>query len=254
MHVFQFGDSNQPLVGVYHTPVNRNSHRPAILLCNPFGEEAVRAFRMLRVLADRLCEAGAPVLRFDYYGTGDSSGPCEDVRAAKCADSILLAHQELQDMVGTQKIVWVGLRLGAAFAARAAQRATPAPAGMIFWDPVTDGSAYLAAIASPMAGPGNDHQAAEALGFTIPAPLRAELSDLTPDTCIPKRLRQAVVIGAEDESGAPALAAALTRSTKRLTWHTDPEVASWNSTDRMNAFHIPAQTLSTITDAVKAWR
>ena len=254
MHAFHFGDSKQPLVGVYHAPVQRNSRMPAVLLCNPFGEEAVRAFRMLRILADQLSEAGAPVLRFDYYGTGDSSGACEEVRAERCTGSILLAHQELQDMAGTQKIVWIGLRLGAAFAARAAARASPAPAGVIFWDPVADGATYLAAITDQVMGTSNDRKTAETLGFVLPDPLRTELQDLTPETCVPKRLRQVVAVCARDEEGDPALAAALARSTKRLTWHADPEVGSWNSDDMMNAFHIPTRTLSTITDEVKAWR
>ncbi|MBK7659827.1 MAG: hypothetical protein IPJ28_12035 [Betaproteobacteria bacterium] len=43
-----------------------------VLLCNPFGQEAIRAHRLVRVLGDRLAAAGFAVMRFDYYGTGDS--------------------------------------------------------------------------------------------------------------------------------------------------------------------------------------
>jgi hypothetical protein len=112
----------------------------------------------------------------------------------------------------------------------------------------------MAALSGETAGSDQDPGDDEAHGFVIPGPLRRELAGLTPESCVPKRLRQVLTISAGDESDDPALAAALTQSTKRLTWHADPEVGSWNSIDKMNSFYIPAQTLSTITDAVKAWR
>jgi hypothetical protein len=46
----------------------------AVLLCNPFGQEAIRCHRAFRLLSARLASSGIPSLRFDYFGTGDSPG------------------------------------------------------------------------------------------------------------------------------------------------------------------------------------
>lgn len=37
MTSFHFGDTDAPLVGVYHRPAVRAPGVPAVLLCNPFG-------------------------------------------------------------------------------------------------------------------------------------------------------------------------------------------------------------------------
>jgi hypothetical protein len=44
----------------------------------PFGQEGIRAHRLYRVMSDRLAAAGYHVLRFDYYGSGDSAGSDEE--------------------------------------------------------------------------------------------------------------------------------------------------------------------------------
>ena len=53
----------------------RPQARVGIVLCNPFGYEAVCAHRTLRYAATVLGANGYPTLRFDYPGTGDSSDP-----------------------------------------------------------------------------------------------------------------------------------------------------------------------------------
>ena len=45
--------------------------------CQPLGHEYIRAHRTFNQLAAGLARAGFPVLRFDYSGTGDSSGADE---------------------------------------------------------------------------------------------------------------------------------------------------------------------------------
>ncbi|MDE2122022.1 MAG: alpha/beta hydrolase, partial [Betaproteobacteria bacterium] len=58
-----------------HQPAAAGARRHhGVLICNPFGQEAIRAHRFLRVLSERLSASGFDVLRFDYFGTGDSAG------------------------------------------------------------------------------------------------------------------------------------------------------------------------------------
>jgi hypothetical protein len=54
----------------------------AVLLCNPFGQEALRSQRGFRVLADRFARTGCATLGFDYFGTGDSDGDDDDASLA----------------------------------------------------------------------------------------------------------------------------------------------------------------------------
>ena len=65
--------SGRQLAALYHPPTSADRGR-AVLILNPLGQEAVRAHRLLRVLADRLARLGVHVLRFDFHGCGDSAG------------------------------------------------------------------------------------------------------------------------------------------------------------------------------------
>ena len=69
-----FGKANRRLFGILHPPAVLDGERANVVLCNAFGQEAIRAQRTMWVLAERLARAGHSVLRFDYYGTGDSMG------------------------------------------------------------------------------------------------------------------------------------------------------------------------------------
>lgn len=139
-----FGNSARHLFGIYHPP--QAPHRapwPAVILCNAFGQEAIRAHRFQRLLAERLARAGHAVLRFDYYGTGDSMGDDADVDLDGWSQDILTAHRELQRRSGTTRIVWAGMRLGATAALRAAHNAPANLASLVLWEPVLDGVRYL---------------------------------------------------------------------------------------------------------------
>jgi alpha/beta superfamily hydrolase len=68
-----FGSADAPLYGVHHAP-QAAPQRTGIVLCYPFGQEYMRAHRACRQLAMLLAKKGYHVLRFDYSGTGNSSG------------------------------------------------------------------------------------------------------------------------------------------------------------------------------------
>src|SRR5690349_23606894 len=72
-----FGDPGSRLFGWIHRPTPQ-VRSIAVLLCNPLGDDVVRAHRSVRHLAENLCAAGFSVLRFDFHGTGDSAGTERD--------------------------------------------------------------------------------------------------------------------------------------------------------------------------------
>lgn len=167
----------------------------AVLLCNPFGEEAARAHRAYRVFARKLEDAGYAAMRFDYAGTGDSSGDIADFGVDAWIEDIEAAADVLRRESGVARIVLVGLRLGATLAALCVQRGRLRAAHVVLWDPVVDGAEYLrelrrahraymdAELGRTKTVPGDsedspDAMLKEALGTPISARLHGELAGI----------------------------------------------------------------------------
>lgn len=265
MNALYFGSSDQPLYGHY-TPSGQVSARaPAIVLCNPFGVEAIRAYRIFKVLAERLSENGCAVLRFDYRGSGDSGGECSDFTPEIATQNILSAHQEIMDLSGKTRVVWIGLRLGALLALKASEGMPKGLRGVICWEAISDGAEYLEELKEAhiaelsrafdlskekiMKMHGGALEA-EALGIEMSAPLRAELSDLGIAKFSHKPARYLGVLEREtstkfdhfDETGT------------KLIKETDEQNQEWNSDAALNAFSIPTKTIKQLVEMVEVMR
>ena len=144
----RFGAPGRELLGLYQPPSGELDRRECCLLCDPFGQEAVRSHRVYRIIADRLSRTGFHVLRFDYFGTGDSTGEDDEGDLDCWTDDILRANDEIIRRSGCPRSAWFGLRLGASLAALASERAARGPKRLVLWDPVIEGTAYLAELAS----------------------------------------------------------------------------------------------------------
>ncbi|MEO8029568.1 MAG: alpha/beta fold hydrolase, partial [Gemmatimonadota bacterium] len=134
-----FGSERAPLFGWYHRPAPGRSIGQAAVLCNPFGYEALTTHRSYRVLAEQLAAQGIATLRFDYEGTGDSSG--EDPapgRVASWQASIAAALAESRRRSRGLPVTLVGLRLGASLAMLAAA-GDQHVAALVLWTPFIAG-------------------------------------------------------------------------------------------------------------------
>ncbi len=134
-----FGNELAPLFGWYHRPAPERSIGQAAVLCNPFGYEALTTHRTYRLLAERLAARGIATLRFDYEGTGDSSG--EDPapgRVASWRSSIAAALAESRQRSRGLPVTLVGLRLGASLALLAAADDQHV-AALVLWTPFIAG-------------------------------------------------------------------------------------------------------------------
>jgi exosortase A-associated hydrolase 2 len=115
-----------------------------VLVVPPFGEEMNKSRRMITETAQRLCDAGRPVLMPDLYGTGDSEGEFHDARVDLWLEDLELACRFAAGR-GSPVEAILAVRLGCALAVAAARRgALPVEAASAWWQPALDGRRYLA--------------------------------------------------------------------------------------------------------------
>jgi len=125
-----------PRYGHFHPPSGRV--RGAVLICPPVMQEYMRTHWALRRLAIRLQRRGFAVLRFDYRGCGDALGSTRDATVAGWIEDVQAAVEELRERSSCEEVTAVGMRLGGALAALAADRPGRI-ARLALWDPIIDG-------------------------------------------------------------------------------------------------------------------
>jgi pimeloyl-ACP methyl ester carboxylesterase len=257
MQAFFFGAPPRRLFGIFHAAQAPRAARAAVLLCNPFGQEAVRAHRMLRVLAQRLARAGLDVLRFDPYGSGDSAGEDTELDLEGWSADVLTAAGELQRRSGAGSQWWIGARLGATVACRAATRASHPVQGLVLCEPVLDGPAYLRSLAvatvaaleatCSIKDPRWREQLAnqpellerEAIGFSMGETLHRQLGALRADG-IEAPLRTRVwLVGSGAQPELAALAAAWSARGIRASHEVLPFDFDWTAEEALNTALVP---------------
>jgi uncharacterized protein len=183
---FFFGSSHEQLFGCYHSPPEGPTRGTAVVLCYPFGQEYIRSHRSFVQLATRLALRGFGVLRFDYFGSGDSAGDSGAGNVARWVSDIESAVAEVTRRAATSAIVLVGLRLGALLAVQHACRRGPVD-GLVLWDPLSSGLDYLEDLRQQqetllrhayLTPGGLSRELDEVLGFPVTAGLRSELAAL----------------------------------------------------------------------------
>jgi pimeloyl-ACP methyl ester carboxylesterase len=121
------------------------SHAPSdtgIVICTGIAHDKLAAHHGFRQAAEAFAAAGYPTLRFDYPGTGDSRDADANDHWTVWEQSIAAAIDWLRERSGARRIVLVGLQIGAALAACAAQRRNDI-VGLAMLEPVLRGSALV---------------------------------------------------------------------------------------------------------------
>ena len=261
-----FGPPSRRLFGLFHEPARDGE--TALLICAPFGQEALRTHRLFRVLGDRLAQAGVAVLRFDCYGTGDSPGEDSEGELEGWRRDVAAAHEELRRRVGTRRILWLGARLGATVAVMAARSGRCDPSRLILWDPVIDGARYLnelrarhvEAMEVSFCVPDRTlrrrlEQDADSftevlMGFGLSPELPKQLRALTPQSLQLTALHDTVILADEDDqtAGQWARAEAARQIPARLAPFRHPLV--WTSDPFHNSAMVPTEALQRLMVAV----
>lgn len=139
---FFFELGQERLFGVHHRPAGEP--RRGLVLCHALAEEKLWSHRVYVSLARELAAQGFAVLRFDCRGEGDSDLEFEDATLeTRVADALRAAAVLLEREPALRRCLFLGHRLGCAVAARAAALAPQLTEGVIAWDAIESGSAYL---------------------------------------------------------------------------------------------------------------
>ena len=126
---------------VFNVPRGVVVRSTAVLLLCPCEQEYKRVHWAYRALANSLSRNGWPVLRFDYNGTGDSSGATGSADLDIWVNNATDAASYLRQRTHVLDLHIVGVRLGAIIANRVAAKVGALSA--ILWDPINDGQAFL---------------------------------------------------------------------------------------------------------------
>lgn len=117
--------------------------RAALLVLPPFFHEWQRSYRMFALLADHLARRGVAALRFDYRGSGDSSGADTDFLPGRALEDAHVAFRALAGRTSAP-ITLLGVRAGALLAERLGERVGRP---WFAWQAVTDGRTHFEALA-----------------------------------------------------------------------------------------------------------
>jgi pimeloyl-ACP methyl ester carboxylesterase len=138
-----FESPHGPLAGFHHRAHPPLVRASTVVLCPPIGYDAMMTHRTYRHLAERLCALGFHVLRFDYHGTGDSSGRQDEPgRVGAWLASIDAAIDELCSRSGIRQTTLFGVRTGGLLAALAAHRRDDVST-LVLWAPGQNGRSYV---------------------------------------------------------------------------------------------------------------
>lgn len=248
MNPFYFVESARPLYGVHHPPRGSTARSAGVVLCYPFAQEYMRAHRAFRQLSMLLSAEGFHVIRFDYSGTGDSSGDARDVSLASWDEDVQTAIEELMDTAAVESVWLVGLRLGGALALRAAAR--PEVRGVVLWDPVVRGQAQLDdAHPTLEAGSGD---VLELGGMPVVARLRDEFRSLDlMTTVVPPNLEGLVAVS-EDVVTYQQLRDRLSGPGADVSYQCIPSDGRWSEFDNWGSALIPQALIRAIVDYLKS--
>jgi hypothetical protein len=136
------GRDGRELLGTRHRPAG--AVHGAMLVCPPLLQEGIRCQRALWSLSEMLASGGVDVLRFDWFGSGDSAGDSDAISVAGLVDDIRSAAAFLRTSSDARgRIRMLGLR-SAALPLLACASASREPSDLVLWAPQLDGRELVA--------------------------------------------------------------------------------------------------------------
>jgi pimeloyl-ACP methyl ester carboxylesterase len=248
-----FKSGQETLFGWLHTPEEHARTDLGLVLCKPFGYESVCSHVSLRAFADACAAAGAAVLRFDYSGTGDSSGvEHEQDQIEQWCGDISAAAAALRSQCGLARVGLLGVRMGALLAGLVAAQ-DPSLSPLIAVAPLVSGRTYLRelrafhATSSAEALGGTEGAAAtglEVTGFRLSQASVDHLSKVDLLRLCDRAVADALILDREDLPSASAWAEALKGRGNEVSYFELPGIAEMLATP--HASEIPTEMVAAV--------
>jgi alpha-beta hydrolase superfamily lysophospholipase len=203
-----------PAFGLYHAPPPANAQSTAVLFCAPFGWEDMGSYPVRRLWANRLADAGHPVLRFDLPGSGQSAGsPGDPEQLRNWLRSIAQAASWLRDAGHSSAVAAIGVGLGSLLALAAANDGAPID-DLVLWGLPSSGRALARTLrafsqlqtdVAEADDPSLPTGWLQSGGYVLSAETLADLSSLRSDGERVERLRRALLLDQDGSALNPAL-------------------------------------------------
>ncbi|MFT7662548.1 MAG: pimeloyl-ACP methyl ester carboxylesterase [Planctomycetota bacterium] len=255
MEPFYFEAEGQSLFGCYHAAATP-ARDCALVLANPLGHEYVQFHRVYRQLAIMLADAGFPVLRFDYTGTGDSSGDYPDWSLDRWRQDLQCASTALQKRASSSSLAMVGLRVGASLALETCTQLKGVDS-LVLWDPIVAGAAHVGELRAGHASMmGYAHVipkpeancSPEALGFAFPDSVAQQISKIDLLSQQVRPARRVLLIESNDAVPQQALSESLGSTGANVTFQQYSNPHLWVWTEDFAKMHVPRRILQATVD------
>ncbi|MBA0882477.1 alpha/beta hydrolase family protein [Flavobacterium undicola] len=138
--IFEIPEKKANLCLHIHYPIKSNDK--AFLFVNPLFDEKKRSQKFQADTARALTNKGYTVIRFDYYGTGDSYGDFEEFTINSCLESCKAIMNFIHIEIGITNVSILGIRFGASLALKIASEYKELETVFLI-DPITSGKRYL---------------------------------------------------------------------------------------------------------------
>ncbi len=237
---------NEKQIFVNHSlPIKGRAQRAAILFY-PFGQEYMRSHKAFRQLASLLIRKNFDVYRFDYPGTGDSSGFAEEGLFSDYVESghalINFVKQESYEQVHL-----VGLRLGALVAAQCFSR-HPELNHLVLWDPLVDGKAFF----DDCQKHSPNHSAEESVwsihGYPLSVTFRAQILEASIDRVDFVSHQQLSLLVSSEQDDTRRIQRL--GKNMRLNFKVIPPENDWNYVDMVGSILIPTDLIREIVNSL----
>jgi len=254
MRPYYFGPDGERLFGVYDAPRHPGPDLDGVVVCHSWGHEYTNSQRVFRVLARRLASRDHHVLRFDYFGTGDSPAAADEICLSRLMADLEQAISELETGTGAGETSLIGLRLGASLGALVGARKREVDC-MVLWEPVVQGDAYVEELRGlharflerslPRSVRCSD---AQILGHRFTARFERELGAIDLAALERRPAKRAMIMSRPAQIGAQNLADTLERLGCEVSYKELATEAFWASEVGVNQAVVPQEALVNILD------
>jgi alpha/beta superfamily hydrolase len=237
---------NDKQIFVNHSLPAKGKAQRAAILFYPFGQEYMRSHKAFRQLANLLTRKNFDVYRFDYPGTGDSSGAAED---SLFSDYLESGHALINFVKQKcyEEIHLVGLRLGALVAAQCFSDDLELN-HLVLWDPLMDGKAFF----DDCQKHSPDHSAKEDVwnihGYPLNAAFRSQLLQSSIDKVGVAPHQQLSLLVSGEQDGIRAVERL--KQNTRPNFTVVPPVNDWNYVDMVGSILIPADLIREVVNSL----